>query len=89
MKLIALLLLITLCSSCVSKKEPNTNKQETAIPERKEKSIKEYAKEYCNCMHESEELIDCEQLLIDFQTEFGSKNKEAEMEFSKEMQNCL
>ncbi len=88
MKNLAWSLLILFLSSCAGEEK----KLEKSEPEKKieeQRSIKEFALDYCKCMKESEETTNCEQLLIDFQNIYGSKNKEAEMEFSKEMQNCL
>jgi hypothetical protein len=72
-----------------------SNNQEGASATKKEKkaltiSPKEFAINYCNCLSEKTDNIEkCNSILKEAEETFGKNNKEAEREFSEEMQNCL
>ncbi|MCB0477594.1 MAG: hypothetical protein KDC84_05500 [Crocinitomicaceae bacterium] len=73
------------CSS--EKTTPSQAPEKESQP--KNKSPKEFALEYCECMKNDQATKSCESILSEFQSTFGKQNKEAEKEFSIEMQNCL
>lgn len=88
MKHLFLFFCFSLLIAC-SSEQKNSSSQKPEQEDIKKKTVKEFALEYCNCMHSEEDPTHCQKLLHEFQQQFGSKNKEAEIEFSKAMQNCL
>lgn len=82
---IFLFIILSSCSSNQEKKDLSKGKR------KKEKSFRpaEFASQYCECLTKENTDSDCERILQKFQEQYGSENKEAENEFSIEMQNCL
>lgn len=79
-------LVLISCSSQVQKNQDQSNSKSEV---EKIKTPKEYAQDYCSCLKESDNSNNCDSILKEVQSVYGDQNKEAEQEFSIEMQNCL
>ena len=80
------ILLFTL-AGCQS--ETNGNDEKNTPKQENNKTPGDYANDYCLCIEQSENISHCDSIIKEAENVFGIHNKEAEKEFSKQIQECL